>query len=614
MSYPEALPIHNIWDEIAFLLESTKDLLSFALTCRVFKELIIPDHLEYRYIRCDLRRQDVWKFLASRPRLARGIKTVELISDPHETDRLPQTFGNAPGQMLQYGIDTSIQITDEHMEFFGNALSNMVFLNTFVWKQEPASHQGINNIFHILANKTRCLEALSMWTLTGLTKLTIRRPNFPAIQMIVHLCSELKDLDLWELTGAAAYYLMQYANLKYLGRLTLMLDLPSFSSEGDNISMVMTPFLDRHSTLVSLHLIGRTIPIPIMPASCLPKLHSIALTNTDISLQLSYLLSDEILSRLVHWQCPVTSVDISTLTQLDKLVSLYNTEEIFVKDFTPFLSKTPNLKRVFSKFVDYRRSRGDDAQEKLITALLQCTNLTHIFCDFRLTTGKKRASESTEKLRHLCESLSALPNLKYFEVTLNNKRQYVGLERDETGLYSGYHIATWEESHHDLEGGLQDILDLFPLPPTHIPIPKDRGSNETLNDPRSEGPAKSHSNPNPEAQLLTISDGYAAAHSPTDSISKRTLVPSMFTSSPRRKTKVKATINKILSLISIKNSGTSKSGPEDSEKRGLGKTVKPHLSMPMLRVRTKSVGSALPSYRHSFIHPLSSRDYHKTVV
>ncbi|KIJ53607.1 hypothetical protein M422DRAFT_107211, partial [Sphaerobolus stellatus SS14] len=58
--------IHNI--------ENVSDLLSFALTSRAFCALIIPWHIEYRWISCHHGRTNLWKTLCNKPYLATRIR------------------------------------------------------------------------------------------------------------------------------------------------------------------------------------------------------------------------------------------------------------------------------------------------------------------------------------------------------------------------------------------------------------------------------------------------------------------------------------------------------------------------------------------------------------
>ncbi|KIJ26097.1 hypothetical protein M422DRAFT_192632 [Sphaerobolus stellatus SS14] len=53
------------------------DLLSLALTCRAFSALIIPWHIEYRWISCDFGRKSLWKTLSGKPFLVSRLQTLK---------------------------------------------------------------------------------------------------------------------------------------------------------------------------------------------------------------------------------------------------------------------------------------------------------------------------------------------------------------------------------------------------------------------------------------------------------------------------------------------------------------------------------------------------------
>ncbi|KIJ29265.1 hypothetical protein M422DRAFT_98264, partial [Sphaerobolus stellatus SS14] len=52
------------------------DLLSLALTCRIFSNLIIPWHIEYRWISCDAGRKNLWRILSTKPSLTARIQRL----------------------------------------------------------------------------------------------------------------------------------------------------------------------------------------------------------------------------------------------------------------------------------------------------------------------------------------------------------------------------------------------------------------------------------------------------------------------------------------------------------------------------------------------------------
>ncbi|KIJ49106.1 hypothetical protein M422DRAFT_99480, partial [Sphaerobolus stellatus SS14] len=60
----------ELFEQIVDEVGKSNDLLSLALTCRAFYQVIIPWHLEYRRITCDVERTSVWKSLCDKPYLA----------------------------------------------------------------------------------------------------------------------------------------------------------------------------------------------------------------------------------------------------------------------------------------------------------------------------------------------------------------------------------------------------------------------------------------------------------------------------------------------------------------------------------------------------------------
>ncbi|KIJ48321.1 hypothetical protein M422DRAFT_106991, partial [Sphaerobolus stellatus SS14] len=71
------LPIETL-ESIIDNIDTCKDLLNLALTCSQLKDLIIPNHIEYRYIRCDPYRRSLWIKLIQKPLLASHIRYLDL--------------------------------------------------------------------------------------------------------------------------------------------------------------------------------------------------------------------------------------------------------------------------------------------------------------------------------------------------------------------------------------------------------------------------------------------------------------------------------------------------------------------------------------------------------
>ncbi|GJJ12794.1 hypothetical protein Clacol_007039 [Clathrus columnatus] len=461
MPYPNGLQVHTLWDEIASHIDSTNDLLSLALTCYIFKELIIPDHLEFRHIRCDFRRKDVWESLSSRPRPTRGIRILDLIYEPEESVRLPRSLGrDKPDRALHINVS----VTGENIKLFKDALSCMTYLTVFSWRQYKASFPEIIDISRVLTNTTHCLEALcidfywmsaldadrtqfenlSVWYLYGLKKVIIRHPGLAAVRMIVHLCPDIEDLYLMYLSTTSLLYVMQYGNWKKLRRLNLSLNFTpasTFVPEEPDITMIIG-FFSRHDNIESLNL--DLINIPML--NSLPKLRSIGSED----LVLTSCLSSDTISGLVHWQAPIDDINFETLPMMDRLetfsLSTYEPCESF---FVSFIEKAPNLKKMY---LEIGRDWGTDVAEILVNSG-QCSKLTHLICENSFSFGDLPAvdespvDDSDESLLmkrlEICKELSVLPALTY--IAQHDAELYVKLKRDQDGKYSGYDFVTFQE-------------------------------------------------------------------------------------------------------------------------------------------------------------------------
>ncbi|KIJ50538.1 hypothetical protein M422DRAFT_103807, partial [Sphaerobolus stellatus SS14] len=69
----------EIQDAILEMIDSPKDLLSFALTSKHFYGLIVPFHIQFRVIVCDLMCNSLWERISKRPHLCARIRTLRVI-------------------------------------------------------------------------------------------------------------------------------------------------------------------------------------------------------------------------------------------------------------------------------------------------------------------------------------------------------------------------------------------------------------------------------------------------------------------------------------------------------------------------------------------------------
>ncbi|KIJ34149.1 hypothetical protein M422DRAFT_99314, partial [Sphaerobolus stellatus SS14] len=64
----------DILEEVVFAIDHPRDLLSFALISRALYDIIVPQHIQYRYICSDPRRAKLWNELFLRRNLIGRIR------------------------------------------------------------------------------------------------------------------------------------------------------------------------------------------------------------------------------------------------------------------------------------------------------------------------------------------------------------------------------------------------------------------------------------------------------------------------------------------------------------------------------------------------------------
>ncbi|GJJ05881.1 hypothetical protein Clacol_000068 [Clathrus columnatus] len=270
MPYPETSSLHTIWEEIAHLIDSTKDLLSLALTCHTFKELIIPDHLHYRNLFIDIRMTGVRESLERRLGLGRSVRSIKLLNLT-ETESLPLSN-------LTIMFAPNVSVTDTDIAFFKRAVSHMPLLKKFFWGDLGGLlPEQVIDIFHTLTTSAPYLEglnvnlfdlmttirdekqmkSLSIWSLTGLRRVVLRTtrilspPESPnAIQMILS-CPNIEDLysKATSHPNTFPFYMIQRANWTKLRRLEFQ-ELSLSNGEGSvDISAIITSFFARYSNI-----------------------------------------------------------------------------------------------------------------------------------------------------------------------------------------------------------------------------------------------------------------------------------------------------------------------------------------------------------------------------
>lgn len=68
----------DVLEHVIETLDRRQDLLSLALSCSAWKDIIIPRHLEYREISLSVDHHWIWKHLAERPSLAANVRRLAI--------------------------------------------------------------------------------------------------------------------------------------------------------------------------------------------------------------------------------------------------------------------------------------------------------------------------------------------------------------------------------------------------------------------------------------------------------------------------------------------------------------------------------------------------------
>lgn len=122
----------ELLDEIVFHLDSKRDLLSLALSCKRMHGVIFPRHFEYRVVRAKVSSISLWNHLIVNRSLARNVRVLEIV-DERSTESLI-----LPTDILT--TDTDLESSDDELSmhakqerYLVSALTKMTCLDAFVW-------------------------------------------------------------------------------------------------------------------------------------------------------------------------------------------------------------------------------------------------------------------------------------------------------------------------------------------------------------------------------------------------------------------------------------------------------------------------------------------------
>lgn len=133
----------EILDAIIFHIDSRRDLLNVALTCKRLHDIVFPRHFEYRVIRCKVSSIRVWNHLILHRSLARNVRRLEIL-DERSSSTTDANFSKARGMAIPKNIllqrDTDLESTDDELsmhvkqeKYLAAALIRMTGLKEFQW-------------------------------------------------------------------------------------------------------------------------------------------------------------------------------------------------------------------------------------------------------------------------------------------------------------------------------------------------------------------------------------------------------------------------------------------------------------------------------------------------
>ncbi|KIJ33757.1 hypothetical protein M422DRAFT_264210 [Sphaerobolus stellatus SS14] len=446
--------------------EST--LLALAVTCHQLHDHIIPDHLEFRYIRCDLQRIHLWEALQQIPAQTSRIRGLYVVPEANLYWLGPRKSIVTPGSVVRRLQNFDSIITFPTIEMYLKAFTALasairVMRGLEIFQYQVAVKAPMELLFAALNDSCPKLQDVqigytaleshehtaSLWQLHNLTSFSfyIDKPqNFTPpytnalSDLIIHGCPLLQELHL-ETSGwgseLVACRLIQEGNWQHLYRLTVGRTIALFplaTPEGVQIT-TMSAFLKRHTNLQSLALLHENSLLPgSIPLDALPNLHTLVFRGTHNRSILSTVVPIEVAQHLVDISCDITEGCVSHISQMPRLRSCA------LETGGPFLGKfvraAPQLQRLFLETHDVHGRTDLEIVDILTPYIKELQTLTALT---DLMGFLFYVDISSRDCHPLLEEIAAVPNLQYVQVTDRDEVKIIGLERYPDGKYKGYH-------------------------------------------------------------------------------------------------------------------------------------------------------------------------------
>ncbi|KZP05079.1 hypothetical protein FIBSPDRAFT_1054303 [Athelia psychrophila] len=314
---------NEILDSIVFYLDSKRDLVALALSCRRMYGVIFPRHHAYRVIRCKVSSISVWNHLIVNRCLARNIRRLEILDERSTVLQL-----TPPGIMAS---ETDLESTDDELgmhakqeRYLVAALNKMTALRSFAWacNHSPISIDNVwpsllkcgslqevdisdNLIFGALpsiegegsssssaaatANHKRALRDLTSVALRSTKHVygTSKNPSLSRVSKLLDNCPNLESLNIgYETRRGPGYAYPNASDLFLCSRWPALrtLSLTNLHCPSALGLDAAATFLFAHLNIEVLHLdlgdapsAGR--PQLVLPPDALPKLKELRANN-----------------------------------------------------------------------------------------------------------------------------------------------------------------------------------------------------------------------------------------------------------------------------------------------------------------------------------------------
>ena len=175
-----ALLLRLPFDILEHLVESLElpDLLSLALSCSTWKNIIIPHHLEYREISMSIDHHSIWRHLAERPSLAANVRRL-VIAEPDSF--LPMSTNWLVPTTLVPPSPRSTLPLEQQPDYPLRALRNMKLLKTLEFENISRLSQGSPDTLSLLLAHIPSVENLVLRS--SRTRAVEIEGNFEVVQV-----------------------------------------------------------------------------------------------------------------------------------------------------------------------------------------------------------------------------------------------------------------------------------------------------------------------------------------------------------------------------------------------------------------------------------------------